>query len=1275
MASATVDSAAAATTMTDPPLHVDSIPTVDLRLLSQSELYSLSLSSPSSFDPLRGDDVVVPKIDRSVFNESAGSRKQTYSRLRLAPASAATSASSIRRRTPHLRHATNLPYQYLDTDPDKDENQQILALLKQLFGLDSSICVSDDRNEGLVPIRVDYSHSLPQLTSDKHLVPQLANVTGQKRKRGRPRKNENAAAVLVENKVESQSNNDNLVSTMTNAIVVYQNENVDDRDKEILNRDGFEVDLVALAAMEDPYGPELRRRTEGMETEEALLEFLRGLNGQWGSRRKKKRIVDASEFGSALPRGWALLLSVKKKDGRVWLFCRRYISPNGRQFVSCKEISSYLLSLRGIQVANQLTGDQINADSQTANNTVFVNTVGEAMVDEKMEVNPVCQISPVAASTPGNFVVEVALKTGDMPTATVQVGEILHCDKCEMTFIAQDDLLQHQSCHRRRRSKNGESVTDGVIIKDGKFECQICHKTFLERHRYNGHMGAHVRNQVKFSDQIRATSVEDSLGTGIFDVIPPGSLGKSSDTLESNFATGSLRANADHVLNTHSLHGNDKQHGYWKESNDKVQKVDKAIDVDVLQHNLPLNSQAGLHNNGNNDFCGPSEGSSVIKGVAIGNEAGVKMPDSESCRPAVLDKIPGRIEKTVTGPSVNMEEPKVQADAGIDLLENVGSCDIGLDDGHLSHKMIEIRLEGNKYGADESNVFDKKRDGLDVTTGIGQLQHNESKDPLCSNDDNVDGKLVCNVFGSKQDVASDYMAPCVDKEKCYDNVLNYIQPSPSSMVVGQEDNRIYPLLGKESCSAVELTKDSATTLQEARNIGTCTVPPSLNEQVSFTEKYNNEVSTCVLEGNEQPKDSGSSLPSISPFQDNCGVQSYSNGVSARQMWEPKVNDVQNVGNNGLFHFSCSSDPMNIDSITSSKHERRPECRSFFPSRSAGDNIDDVHNNLSQQSRKQPSGSVLLTQSFTAEAAQQPYDMNKIFAPQVDECKLTDTGNSKIEDLSLASDSQLYSKNVQLERFPTENFDVQSGIRQISGVQSNLNNTDHNDPDNHREVRAFGIDLHGPAFGDHTYEFDNRFNMIYQGKVWEGPKIDEVENSGNKFIIGFDGGNQQPVEDVMSGGIWRAGEGNLLQTGLANTSTPLEESSNSFRNLDIISQKGDRLFGVSQNYEGGTGFEGLRLGRSDPVEYSFMTAQSSSSIPGENKGFSYDVNTGQEYDSSYWLGKDALMPNVTGHNQVPTVCVWCRNEFYQEPITSGAQQGVIGSMCPTCSKISQQFNVL
>ena len=36
-------------------------------------------------------------------------------------------------------------------------------------------------------------------------------------------------------------------------------------------------------------------------------------------------------------------------------------------------------------------------------------------------------------------------------------------------------------------------MTDGVILKDGAYECQFCHKSFTEKRKYNGHVGVHVR--------------------------------------------------------------------------------------------------------------------------------------------------------------------------------------------------------------------------------------------------------------------------------------------------------------------------------------------------------------------------------------------------------------------------------------------------------------------------------------------------------------------------------------------------------------------------------------------------------------------------------------------------------------------------------------------------------------------------------------------------------------------------------------------------------------
>lgn len=82
---------------------------------------------------------------------------------------------------------------------------------------------------------------------------------------------------------------------------------------------------LVVAGDLDGLEEELRRRTEGMRTEEDLSGFLRCLSGEWGSRKKKRKIVDARNFGDVLPIGWKLLLSIKCDGDRVWLGCSRYI--------------------------------------------------------------------------------------------------------------------------------------------------------------------------------------------------------------------------------------------------------------------------------------------------------------------------------------------------------------------------------------------------------------------------------------------------------------------------------------------------------------------------------------------------------------------------------------------------------------------------------------------------------------------------------------------------------------------------------------------------------------------------------------------------------------------------------------------------------------------------------------------------------------------------------------------------------------------------------------
>lgn len=263
---------------------------------------------------------------------------------------------------------------------------------------------------------------------------------------------------------------------------------------EIVNKNGVVVDLKALSEKGDEfYSGEFRRRCEGFQSEEAFLGFLGGIEGQWGSRRKRRRIVSACEFGDWLPIGWKLLLGLKRKDGLVSVYCRKYISPNGQQFASCKEASSFLQSYFGLNdVSQQLdpTGDD-NPQVYAPENCAGVPHKNINLVPKKS--------IPHAREMEFNL-----MGIDNLPE--VQVRDLFECYKCNMTFDEKNPYLKHLMTFHQRTTKRyrlGSSIGEGVIIKqDGNYECQICHKVFQERRSYNGHVGVHVRNHVRHSEEL-----------------------------------------------------------------------------------------------------------------------------------------------------------------------------------------------------------------------------------------------------------------------------------------------------------------------------------------------------------------------------------------------------------------------------------------------------------------------------------------------------------------------------------------------------------------------------------------------------------------------------------------------------------------------------------------------------------------------------------------------------------------------------------------------------
>ncbi|KAJ0077833.1 hypothetical protein Patl1_36958 [Pistacia atlantica] len=512
---------------------IDSLPFIDMSTLTHSELRILSLCSTSAFDLHRLDDHVIPIIDRSLFNESAGSRKQTFSR----PTTTTHHHHHLRHRIAGLLPSSKQPPSSSSLpphlDPEHLENRSILNFLRK------SLSQSPHFND----------------------VVSLFSVSGEndqafrKRKRGRKPKT----------KVKSLEEN-----------------------LEIVNKNGRVVDIAGLGSLEDPYGEELRRRTEGMTwSEEELLSFMRDLGGQWCSRRKKRKIVDANLLGDILPVGWKLLLGLRRREGRASIYCRRYIrcyavyfgmvffgasdrltggetsgccnsstrgcptspqvietvssmpfgsltiamifylllsyphvflgrpypfsylfSPGGQHFLSCKEVSGYLQSYFGLHdapLSMDHGADNVQQDYRVASGSVSKYLRSSLVYLALIHLIYVVQQHAGATlmdneQRQSNGQEKEVTLLGIDNLAEVQIWDLFECHKCDMTFDEKDTYLQHLlSFHQRttRRYRLGSSVGDGVIIKDGKFECQFCHKVFHERRRYNGHVGIHVRNYVR----------------------------------------------------------------------------------------------------------------------------------------------------------------------------------------------------------------------------------------------------------------------------------------------------------------------------------------------------------------------------------------------------------------------------------------------------------------------------------------------------------------------------------------------------------------------------------------------------------------------------------------------------------------------------------------------------------------------------------------------------------------------------------------------------------
>ncbi|KAJ4839461.1 hypothetical protein Tsubulata_022963 [Turnera subulata] len=1269
MATAAVDSASpSAPNRQDDRFHSDFLPLIDLRLLSQSELLSLSLcSSTSPVNHLQNDtDVSTPKIDRSVFNESAGSRKQTFSRLRLAPRN--------HNKNNRIENRINSPqFSPFETPLQSDrENSQIISLLKSLFG--SSSQPEEDHNHtqndnNLVSVPVSYQEDvlclpLPSVTDGKpsDIGVGFCDSSSKKRKRGRPRKH-----------------GDNEVSEVESQSVVEEGE---EAVMEVEN-----VPPEELAGLEDPVEEELRRRTEGMQTKAELLGFLEGLEGEWGSSRKKRRIVDANVFGKGLPSGWKVMLCVKKRANYFWLICGKYIrpdfvvidrildfnagifSPNGQQFVSCKEVSSYLLSSCGLQDENQLNFSDVNGSIQLADQKSSRNAADHDLNNGKNGKDVTSNLSsPVASKSPEHRKQAIPSVVGNL--VEVQTEKEYKCHKCSAAFDEQDDLLQHLlSSHHRapKRLRCEASLREEVIIKNGKYECQFCRKLFEERRRFHGHLGNHIKDYFKRIEATgRAASAQKSPKSGSVGV-PTHMLETPNSVTDWHSPTAAPKADWNDPYSGMQDNSSvettcDKQDTVSSVRDDEAQKMSDIVATDV---DVCLVAESALSNKESNTIHKSSNKAYTLKHSVNGTDDLCRQEQSyQNCsEPAVerdavgithknADWIPtGLVEgnkqdKGFSGhlPAPNVES-KVFTDVNIDARLHCRTVDeMETDCRDLARKgeqisggsiscAVNVDIEININKQRNSEVYSVvPSSSLDGTSELLTSVMVEASEEKGSREDFVVDEKIC----VEDPINRRPRAESPSNESKFDEVCEP-EPKPNNVTIGCQ------------CNNTVLGHDNNTSNRQVTTHGNCSVIQPLQEQVHLEVKES-ECSKLNFSGDEQLvglKNNGSIgisngavkmfrhvevlLSNKQEFRDGDVVGL--DGVSMTNIRPERSSNSSLLAPSAIGHEFGSKGYGVCDRIPEElEQERNPDCRTS--SDCLTENDQKVWSRVSvitkeaQHEEAKGSCSDQICVAFGFGQTQQDADV--VTSTLQDCCS---------KDCVLSGDRQIFSTGNE-----------STGVDDVSM-----------DELKHKRDSIEGSLL---LSSSEQLQADN-LHTVPSGTAQEP----SLEDSENKDVLSFSSHIQQN-ENALSELVWRTDEENDLLSSFPDTASRLQQKSGCFPDKAESDLFGGKLDGLSD-------FEGLRSSSVENLEYDFLTSHVNSQ-PHGSKAFPYDAEVSPGFDSSVWLEKEALplLPKIAKRHRVPTVCVWCRNEFNHEIPESGVQTGLLGFTCESCNaKFSAPFNIL
>lgn len=1083
------------------------------------------------------------------------------------------------------------------------------------------LCKSDPNFQDVVEIEDENNSNfiVPEFLNQENLVI--------KRKRGRPRKHENVVFLRPPTAKRIRNNT-------VKKVVVYDHE----RDRETVNDRGVTVNLATLAGIEDPYGPEIRRRTVGMSTEDELLGFLRGLNGQWGSRRKKRRVVDAIEFGDVLPKGWRLSLCIKKKEGRVWLFCRRYISPSGQQFESCKEISTYLISVIGEENLDKPNHININVASVNAADLVLQEDIKR---DGPINNPSSSSSSPPAPPLPTNREEQVTMDIDDAMEVQIAPASELDCDD-------DDDDAMDIGCHLKNEVEKTEPSS---LAPASELDSDPVFMTGLPNEETLASVSAGNKPEPASCLNYETNS------------------GKLSNTEELirdlNIASHSIQDGHIYIEESSDKLGNNctindqvpdiavsRSELLVDESNRKPETCGEAH-VKCIDDKLECNLDQGISSGSfllspfptkqTGDGCGVGENdiSEHVSNQDAVSETGVAYVDSvhdksECILPLSPNEPMGNGKDNIVGVLDHAVSETLRPKSSIcDEKGFGGNMDMRINctsDELISEKEKEVGVSESSFGLFLDRFGLDKDGATKPTRSIDSVKAVNSESLISSRKQDSAHK---GGFGSTRN------APSADNlaHGTYNNNVNKLSSGllASSRLDAQFDVGRNAFVGYGASSIEE-------------GVSTFGDENEFRSHPSLTSWQEEE---C---GNKDV-----SFPTMEESRMQINLENVTKVPSSKPE-EAKLDDFQIFRNNeakrnesaASLGGSSSHDGLNRDVLDFNTKSNLEFC-SLVPSEneqafSFQDDVTCLYDRAMEECKQESSERGLLNHFSIADTSDDIFE-NKMYSTPLDGLKFDDERDISSNELSLAfgNPHALYPDAIRVDQ--KKDLVSCSKIDEAFEVHTSLSMVNNSMMENLKGGRG----LFNLSCNDKSSSFENGGNAVYPGRAWD-------KSCGNKFATGFGRNHGQ----------------SQLQSGLSTPAHPQIQSPSSFHSFNIMSEKGgEGEFRVDERYN--EGFGGSGSGRGEPVEFSFLTGRSVS-LQGDSRVFSYNAGMEQQQfddssSSAFWLGKNnnAMMPNTGGRNQITTsLCAWCRNEFH---LHSATQDG-IPSLCPSCTAgMSPHVNLL